>query len=373
MLHDTLAIDCLIFKNAKAFGYQEYLFNLLDYFYEHRSELEYRKVIVACPASQVACFKKYADKFDVIGFNAESKAQHLLCQQFFALKLHLKKDDAILFTYNYSPFLKICRHILVVHDLLYLRKNYLPNKSMRIQRRMYLPHSVKTADKIVAISEFTKNDICRAFKTDERKIEVIYNYFNFSKYEASDKNQQNQIEKADISRNYILSICSGAAHKNTISVLRAFEIVAVQNSDICLYFVGGITEKTSECFAFYSSLDEKIKKRIKFFYNISNFELGILYRNARLFISATLFEGLGMPIVEALYFNVPVLLSNIEICREVAGEKAVYFEPLNIDDILQKIMLVISSNEKKTTQGYVLEKFSENATSAKYIELVKHI
>lgn len=77
-----------------------------------------------------------------------------------------------------------------------------------------------------------------------------------------------------------------------------------------------------------------------------------------------------MPIVEALYFNVPVLLSNIEICREVAGEKAVYFEPLNIDDILQKIMLVISSNEKKTTQGYVLEKFSENATSAKYIKLL---
>lgn len=371
--HNTLVIDCLIFKNSKAFGYQEYLFNLLNYFYEHIAEFNYKKIIIACPSSQTKFFSKYADRMNVMGFKAETKTQHLLCQQTLESKLHLSKDDAVLFTYNYSPFFKLCKHVLVVHDLLYLRKEYLPNRAMRIQRKLYIPHSVKSADKIVAISTFTKNDICNAFSVDKEKIEVIYNYFNFEKYEEQGEDESCQLTNEELSKKYILSICSGAFHKNTISVLKAFEKVAKDNKEINLYFVGGITDKNSENFVFYNSLPEDAKKRIKFYHHISNYKLGLLYKNARLFISATLFEGLGMPIVEALYFNVPTLLSNLAVCHEVAGENANYFEPQNIEDIYKKIQNALSVEQKKETRSYILEKFSEKQTSAKYIELLNRI
>lgn len=371
--HSTLVIDCLIFKNSKAFGYQEYLFNLLNYFYEHIAEFNYKKIIIACPSSQTKFFSKYADRMNVMGFKAETKTQHLLRQQTLESKMQLSKDDAVLFTYNYSPFFKLCKHVLVVHDLLYLRKEYLPSRAMRIQRKLYIPHSVKSADKIVAISVFTKNDICNAFSVDKEKIEVIYNYFNFEKYEAQGEDESCQLTNEELSKKYILSICSGAFHKNTISVLKAFEKVAKDNKEINLYFVGGITDKNSESYVFYNSLAEDAKKRIKFYHHISNYELGLLYKNARLFISATLFEGLGMPIVEALYFNVPSLLSNLEVCHEVAGENANYFEPLNIEDIYKKIQNALSVEQKKETRSYILKKFSEKQTSAKYIELLNRI
>lgn len=373
MPRSTLVIDCLIFQNGKAFGYQEYLFNLLNYFYEHIAEFNYKKVIIACPNSQINFFSKYADRMNVMGFKAETKVQHLLCQQKLESKLYLSKDDTVLFTYNYSSFFKLCKHVLVVHDLLYLRKEYLPNRAMRIQRKLYIPHSVKSADKIIAISNFTKNDICNAFLVDKEKIEAIYNYFNFEKYEELCENKNCQIANEDLSKKYILSICSGAFHKNTISVLKAFEKVLKSNKEINLYFVGGITDKNSESFVFYNSLTEDIKKRIKFYYHISNYELGLLYKNARLFISATLFEGLGMPIVEALYFNVPTLLSNLDVCHEVAGENANYFEPKNIEDIYKEIQNVLYIKQKKDTRSYILEKFSEKQTSAKYIELLNRI
>ena len=361
---NLLVIDALIFENRKAFGYQEYLFNLLDYFFEKREYLSYERVIVVCPENQMQFFQKYQECIDIVGFRVKNKMQHLIAQNVFERKLKLKKTDTVLFTYNYSSFFKCCRHILVIHDLLYLRKKYLPNKRMRYQRKISVPISLCCADKIIAISEFTKKDILGHYKVPEDKIITIYNYFNFEKYTLTERYFK-------CPRPYFISVCSTAYHKNTITVLKAFERFCKTNSNTDIVFIGGLEDKSSEAYIFYESLPDDNRKRIHFLADVSNSELGMIYRNAKCFISLTLFEGLGMPIVEAMYFNLPLILSNLEVCREIASGATVQFvDPFDIEQIVIAMHKNADSNASVSSCDLVKERFLKENTSGKYIDLL---
>lgn len=362
--NNILVIDALIFENGKAFGYQEYLFNLLDYFFDRREELLYQRVIIACPENQKEFFQKYQSKLEVIGFKIKCKVQHLIVQNLFTKKLKLKKTDTVLYTYNYSSIFKNCFHILVVHDLIFLRRQYLPNVLMRWQRKIFIPISLRHADKIIAISDFTKNDLIKNYKISKGKVITIYNYFNFEKYKTSQ-------DFYKCINPYFISICSTAYHKNTVSVLKAFEKFCKHNSVYDIVFVGGLKDKKSDAFLYYEQLNEDIKKRIHLLTEISNPELGMIYRNAKCFISLTLFEGLGMPIVEAMYFNNQLILSNLEVCREVASGAHCYFvDPFDIDTIVSAMESIVEKNVIVSTRELVQKRFSKENTSGKYIELL---
>ena len=367
LLDKTLVIDALIFKNGKAYGYQEFLFNLLDYFSEHRYSFNYVRIILACPKSQTIYFEKYNSKFEILGFNAENKKNHLLVQNRLEKNLQLKKDDVVLFTYNYSSLFKHCKHVLIVHDLLYLRKRYLPKRLMRWQRKIFMPISLKKADKIIAISEFTKKDIINNYKVNNSKICTIYNYFNFNKYFPIDNYFKCE-------RPYFVSICSNAFHKNTVSVLKAYKLFCEQDNEHDIVFIGSLSDNTSEAFIEYDSFPIGIKNRIHILSHISNEELGMIYRNAKCFILLTLFEGLGMPIVEAMYFNLPLILSDLDVCREVVGNAhANFVNPFDIQKIKELMLEIIKSKNTINTNSIIKERFSQENTSGKYIELLNHL
>ena len=367
MKSNTLVIDALIFFNGKAYGYQEFLFNLLDYFAEYRKFFNYARIILACPKSQTKYFEKYSTFFEIIGFNAENKKNHLLIQNRLEKLLQLKKNDVVLFTYNYSSLIKHCKHVLVVHDLLYLRKKYLPKRLMRWQRKLFMPISLKRADKIIAISDFTRNDIINNYKVNNSKIITIYNYFNFTKYVSVDSYFK-------FERPYFVSICSNAFHKNTVNVLRAFKLFCEQDNEHDIVFIGSLSDNTSDAFIEYEGLPIDIKNRIHILSHISNEELGMIYRNAKCFILLTLFEGLGMPIVEAMYFNLPLILSDLDVCREVVGNAdANFVNPFDIQKTKEIMLKTINSPKNINTNSIIKERFSQENTSGKYIELLNQI
>ncbi len=361
-----LVIDALIYKKNKAFGYQEYLFNLLEYFYANESLFDFDEIIIICDIRQVHEFKKFIDVFKIIGLNASSKLNQLICQNLIKQKLKLSSNDVILYTYNYSSLFRQGIHVLVIHDLLYLRRKLLPKFLMRIQRRIFIPRSVKIADKIIAISNDTLQDVIANFRISSGKIVKIYNYFNFDKYKYISTDQL-------LDSPFFLSVCSTAYHKNTILVFRAFELFCLSNSVFHLVLVGSLGNSGSELREQYNKLDDTVKSRIHIFTNITNEQLAQIYQKANYYISATLFEGLGMPIIEAMYFNIPVLLSNLSVCHEVSSDMGIYFNPLSVDDLLQKMQEVINENMVVDTRDIVLEKYSEINTSHKYIELLNNI
>lgn len=356
-----LIIEILAFEEGKSFGFQEYVFNLLNYFHSHCGNLRFRDIIIVCLKGQEKYLQKYADCMNIHICECSSILTRLLRQTWLPVELKLQKEDVILFTANYSSLLKRCKHVLVIHDLLFKRKSWLPNRLMRWQREIYLPISVRKADKVICISKFTEKEVLHYYPKAKGKIDVVYNYFNFLRYPI-----RHNIKK----ENNFISVCSSAYHKNTITVLKAFYEYCQHGGIFNLTFVGSLS-KDSEAKRFYDGLDVDIQNRIRIYCKIDNDILATLYSKAKAYISASLFEGLGMPIVEAMYFNLPVILSDDEVFHEVSLEKGTYFNPLDYK-MLMNLFFDVEHGICGTPDysGIVKEHYSEENTSGIYVDIL---
>lgn len=359
-----LIIDALAFEYGKSFGYQEYVFNLLDYIYEYRNNIYYEKIFIVCLRQQENYFHRYVDKFIIKSYYCSSVYKRLLIQSYVPFDLKLTKKDLVLYTANYTSLFKKASYILVIHDLLFKRRELFPYKLMRLQRQFYLPISVRLADKIVAISKFTAEDIDYYYKNGGKKINVIYNYFNFKKFP----------ELQNITKeNYFISVCSAAYHKNTITVLKAFYKYSFKGGEYKLVLVGAL-KKESESYLYYNQMPDMVKEKIIIYDKIDNNLLALLYAQAKAYISASLFEGLGMPIVEAMYFNLPVILSDYPVFHEVSMDKGIYFNPLVTDDLVDKMFFIERNQDYSYNyKDEIMKMYSENNTSRKYIDLFNDI
>ena len=353
-----LIIDLLTLEKGKAYGFQEYVFNLLNYFHQHRNEIYYQRIIIWCRKAEVEIFEKFADKFEIEGFDCFSQLKRHWLQTYLPIKYGLDKRDLLFSPGNISGVIKKGKEVLTIHDLLYKRKKWLPSRLMRWQREILFPISIRKADKIVAISEFTKRDIEHYYPKSRGKVEVIYNSFNFRKYDGE--------RNTELGCEYFLSISTNADYKNQKTILRAFEIYCKNGGNKSLVLIGRIY-KGSQAHHIYCGLSEYVKGKIIWKSNISNEELGTLYRSASCFISASKFEGLGMPVVEAMSFGLPVLLSDIPPHREVSLNKGEYFESEDAEGLSNKMLNM--SFERRDYDEDMRKMFSEEKTAARYVEL----
>lgn len=360
-----LIIEALSLNYGKLFGYQEYLFNLLRYFKQHRSEIQADSITIACKKSDENVFNIFLPEINIVGFETRNKLHRYYILNTLSKRLSLCKDDVILFTNNYSALTKHCQYILVIHDLLYLRKKYMPNKAFRLQRKLFVPRSANIADKIISISKWVKTDIVDNFGIDANKIVPIYNFFNFSKfYEGTPTTEIRQLADG---KSFFLVICSNAIHKNNITILKAFNEYRMQGGDKELIVLGTFA---TDLQMFIDNMPGNVKRNIHNINGISNTDLGYLYQNAYAYISASLFEGLGMPVVEAMFFGLPCIVSNIPVLREVTEELATYFNPLDYKSLAKEMLNVKKDTQKGIQQKTVMEnKFNEANTSGRYIEL----
>lgn len=359
-----IIIEILAFEQGKSFGYQEYVLNLLDYYYVYHNNLKFVNITVVCCKGQEKYLKKYADRMNIYTCTCGSVLIRLLKQTWLPFTLKVQKEDVILFTANYSSLLKRCKYVLVIHDLLFKHKSWLPNRFMRWQREFYLPISIKNADKVICISKFTEKEVLYHYPKAKGKTKVIYNYFNFQKYFVF-----SNVKKENI----FISVCSSAYHKNTITVLKAFCEYYQRGGIFNLIFVGNLA-KNSEAGRFYGDLDIGIKNRIQFFYKIDNATLGMLYRRSKAYISASLFEGLGMPIVEAMYFDLPVVLSDDEVFHEVSMDKGIYFNPLDYNELVDIFFNIEHDIYRSENFSELIKRhYSEENTSALYVKLLNSL
>lgn len=358
-----LFIELLGLEKNKAFGFQEFALNLLDYLHQYRDDLLCERIIIWCKDTEVDVFKKYSDKFEIKYFSFNSYIKRFWLQSFLPIREGLKKDDVLFTPGNFSGIFKRSKNIVVIHDLLFKRKAWMPNRLVRLQRELFFPHTIHNADKIIAISQFTKEDIEHFYHSAKGKIEVIYNSFKFSKFD--------ELYEYEFDYQFFLSISMSADFKNQITILKAYKAYCEQyGGKLKMVFVGKLAPN-SQAGMFFETLPESIKKNIIFMCHIPNNVLGKLYRDATCFISASLFEGLGMPVVEAMSFGLPALLADTPVHREVSMGKGIYFDPLNYE---QLAMLMFNTDFRK--KDYALEirqHFSERSTAARYITLINNL
>src|SRR5690606_9224022 len=198
-------------------------------------------------------------------------------------------------------------------------------------------------DRIIAISEQTKNDIVHFLKVPEGKITVVYQGCQeVFKREYSDHDIKAVITKYKLPPQFILNVGTVEARKNLWSLIRA-----VENLETKLIVVGSAKTGYAKQLQQYIA-DKNLESKINFLNSVSNEELAIIYQLADVFIYPSLFEGFGIPVIEALYKNTPVITILRGCFPEAVGSQSIYlYNPEDPIEIAEKINLLLSDSSSR--------------------------
>ena len=240
-------------------------------------------------------------------------------------------DSPLLLNLANSAPLFYKNKISTIHDIAYERFPQNFNWKFRTFYKLLIPRLTHSSKHIFTVSEFSKKEIIEFYKAKENSMSVVYNAVN----EIFQPCETNFKEK------YILAVSSLNYQKNFHSLVTAFN--DIEDKDIKLFLVGGI----NKAFATTELLEEIEKnKNIIFKGRVDDDELISLYSNAICFVYPSLYEGFGIPPLEAQACGCPVVCSNAASLPEVGGEESViYCNPYDINDIKEKIELVLSDTK----------------------------
>lgn len=256
------------------------------------------------------------------------------------LPFKVKKDDVVYHPFQYLSIFSRAKQIITIHDFIPL---YFPEiaKHQYYYYKIVMPILLRRAHKIVCISENTKKDIIKFYNVNEDKIVRVYNGYDEELFNLNNINE-NVIKEYDLVKPYFISVGAGYAHKNIESSLKAFkEILKTQDCD---YVIVG---KQSDYINKLNTLceDLNIKENVKFVGYVPDEHLPTLYKKATAFVYPTLYEGFGLPILEAMACGTVVLCSNNSSLPEVYGECAVSFEATDIKEISIAMIKVLNNRE----------------------------
>lgn len=234
---------------------------------------------------------------------------------------------------------------VILHDIQYKRYPQYHSSKRRAWLDFYLPKMFMYADSVILISKSELELVHEYFgKKAADRCDVIYNAIDFERLESGSHTIDDAVR--DILRHrYILSVCHQFPHKNITTLLTAFEQVARQDSSIRLYLVGSASA-SNKAFI-HSALPGALRERVHLTGFVSDDELGLLYANARLFVLPSLYEGFGMPAVEALGMGVPTIVSNAYALPEVTlGFATLIDDPLDADAWAAAIEATLASGAR---------------------------
>lgn len=280
------------------------------------------------------------------------------------LPLYLKKinEPLLINLANTAPaFYK--NKVSTIHDIAF--EKFPQNFSWRFRQfyKFLVPKIISNSRKVFTVSDFSKSEICSLYSIPHSCVEVIKNATSsiFIHSPATKTRQK-----------YILAVSSLTQQKNFSNLIDAFNMLDDDQHELLL--VGSINRNFAP-----QSLIEKIdaNPRIKFAGRISDSELVTLYSNAKAFVYPSLYEGFGIPPLEAQACGCPVICSKIASLPEVCGDSALYFDPYNVIDIASKIDNLLADpklSETLVLRGYEnIKYFSWSASAAALLASIQDL
>jgi len=252
-------------------------------------------------------------------------------QQYSKHSIASNKYDLLHPTFYDNYFFNSLRkpYVITVHDL--IRFKFKDKFYWKDAERDQMGKVIKNAQRIISVSHNTKNDLIDIFNVDANKVDVIYHGFNTAKRPKLNKFGQ-----------YILFVGQREGYKNFKNFINAISSLLNSESDLKLLCVGKPFNK--EELLEISKL-KILKQTIAL--SVNEEDLQNLYAHALVFVYPSLYEGFGMPILEAFANNCPVCLSNSSSFPEVAENAAIYFDPNNIESILYAIKKILYDDSTK--------------------------
>lgn len=371
----NVGIDLLWLKVGKIGGGESYIRNLLDGFYKYATKGEY-KFFLFLAKDNHHTFDKYFDKENfikiIMPIQSKNVAIRIIKENLLLDKYAKDNNIDLMFVPVYSKPLfknKKIPYIITIHDLQAL---HYPEYFSKI-KNLWLKYAWKrcaiTADRIIAISNFVKKDIEDKLEIATNKIEVIYNPItNLENFEDFDKIKSKYNIKEN---NYYYTISALLPHKNLKTLILVMKKLKEENNEFDKKLVITGVDGKSKTEINQLIHDLNLNKEVVFTGFISNEERNSLYKNAKIFLFPSIFEGFGMPPVEAMMLGTPVITTKLTSIYEVTQGKAYYVEdPYNVDEWAELIKYLNenSNHTKETFKEYELKNITNQ-----YLNLFKEM
>lgn len=257
----------------------------------------------------------------------------------FSLPLYLlthAKNDIFWSPAHYMPSLTRCPSVVTIHDLAYEFFPTLFLKSDLYKLKNWTKSSVEKASKIIAVSEATKNDLENLYGTDSHKIQVIHNGYDSDIFNTTLQPNNEILGRYDLEpNNFILFLGTIQPRKNAIKLVQAFHLLKEQGYLGKLVLAGGIGWLADETLSVIKN--SKHNKDILLTGYISDQARKGLYANCDAYVLPSLYEGFGVPAIEAMACGAPVAVSNNSSLPEVVGDAGVLFDPHDPASIMNSI------------------------------------
>jgi len=234
-----------------------------------------------------------------------------------------------------SRFNKKIKIIPTIHDItsFHVKNKFSFLRSIYV--RWLTKASARVADIVMTVSENSRNDLVNIIGISKDKVKIVY---NFIPHQALDKNS--------ISKNYFVTVCTIEPGKNLSNLIKAFKkyLDEYAMSDFQLYIIGKYGWNYKEIYRFCSDIG--LKDNVVFTGYLPEEDKNLLIRESMAMVYLSMYEGFGIPPLEAMYWNKPSIVSNTSSLPEVVGKAGILCNPLNIDEIAKAMFSIIKDKEK---------------------------
>jgi glycosyltransferase involved in cell wall biosynthesis len=298
----------------------------------------------------VLCRPEDAQAISVLGENIrpvpETAGNYSLAEQV-KVPLKLNRAGVTLFhaPHYVLPVLVRCPSVVTIHDCIHLMfPQYLPNRVALGYARAAIGGAARRATRVLTVSESSKRDILRFVDIKPEKIDVIYNaYDERFTLEPCAEDVERVRERYQLQDSFILYAGNVKPHKNLERLIEAFYLVRRRGLDhVKLVLIG---DDISRYAALRRAVHQhQLHKYVRFLGYMPDETLAVMYRLASVFVFPSLYEGFGLPPLEAMASGTPVVTSNVSSLPEVAGDAAVLVDPMDPEAIADGIHRVLTDD-----------------------------
>lgn len=260
-------------------------------------------------------------------------------------KLVRKYKADVLHTQYYAPLIKNCKLVVTIHDISYEHFPEYFKKLELIRNRVWIWYSSKISDIILTVSEYSKKDISERYKINKDKIVVTHLATSEIYKQVDEKLVEETKEKFGIKGSYLLTVGNLQPRKNMVRLINSYTEIKSNNPEfnLKLVIVGKKAWKFDGIFKTVNSAN--LNDEVILTDYVSDYELVNLYNGAEIFIYPSIFEGFGLPVIEAMACGTPVITSNVSSLPEVAGDCALLINPYDQNSISNEIIKLYKNKE----------------------------
>jgi glycosyltransferase involved in cell wall biosynthesis len=255
------------------------------------------------------------------------------------------KPDVFHAPHYVLPPLTPGKTVVTIHDCIHLRfPQYLPNRVAHLYAQMFLSSAAKKAARVITVSEASKRDIIHFLATPSQKIDVVYNGFDERLTSPSAADESRVRDRFQLDAPFVLYAGNIKPHKNVDRLIEAFARLRLRGmTNVKLLIIGDDISK-------YSNLRRlvhrhQLHQHVRFLGFVSTDTLAALYQLAQIFVFPSLYEGFGLPPLEAMANGTPVITSNVSSLTEVVGDAALLIDPLDADSIADAMYRVLNETQ----------------------------